>query len=114
MASPDLFATVARAVASSGRLKVPALEPTHYRTDLADLGVDSMAALGIISEIEDSLGIVVDDRDALKLRNIEAIVGYLEDLVRSAPPPDERGATQVKSLSFSLTSHPYLGSHRIQ
>ena len=45
---------------------------------VADLGLDSARALELLVELEDKLGIEIDDEDAAKLNTVGDILHYLE------------------------------------
>jgi acyl carrier protein len=48
-----------------------------YDTDLTDLGVDSLTAIDIAHEVESALDAVIDDREVLRLRNVNEILDYV-------------------------------------
>jgi acyl carrier protein len=59
------------------------ISPERFGADLTELGVDSLMALDISHRLEDELGIVIDDRDALGFRTVNAIC---ETLQRATAP----------------------------
>ena len=112
MSQEKIRRVVREAVVVTGRVK--ALSEGDDHVDLVTFGIDSMAALGIINDVEDRLGVVVDDRAALRLRTIEAIVAYLEALAgRADPAPMLPAQAAVRPVEISLATHPFLASHRI-
>jgi acyl carrier protein len=55
--------------------------PERYDADLTEVGVDSLMALEIAHRLEDELKIVIDDRDALGFRTVNAIYSSLRRTV---------------------------------
>lgn len=107
MTGEELHRIVREAVLATGR--VASLGPGDDQKDLARLGLDSMAALDIITDVEDRLGVIVDDRQALRLRTIEAIAAYLATLAApTAPAPSPAGPP---ALVLSTATFPCLSSH---
>jgi acyl carrier protein len=51
--------------------------PDMYDTDLTVLGVDSLTAIDIAHELESALDAVIDDREMLRLRNVNDILDYV-------------------------------------
>ncbi len=45
---------------------------------VANLGLDSAKALELLVELEDGLGIEIDDEDAARLNTVGDILGYLD------------------------------------
>ena len=78
MTREEILPIVREAVLATGKVK--SLGANDDFTDLGKLGLDSMAALDLITEVEDRLGVIVDDRQALRLRNVDAIATYLATL----------------------------------
>jgi acyl carrier protein len=54
------------------------LGPEQYDADLTELGVDSLMAIEVAHHLEEELGIVIDDRDALGFRTVNAICATLQ------------------------------------
>ena len=45
---------------------------------VANLGLDSAKALELLVELEDQLGVVIDDDDAARLNTVGDVLAYLE------------------------------------
>jgi acyl carrier protein len=58
--------------------------PEQYDADLTALGVDSLMAIDIAHHLEEELGIVIDDREALGFRSVNAICASLRRRAVSA------------------------------
>ena len=70
-------------LAQEGGVEVADLKP---ETELvAHLGIDSPSALQLVIEIEDRLGIEIDDEDIGKLFNVKSV---LEIVARKLEPAD--------------------------
>lgn len=58
--------------------------PERFDADLTTLGVDSLMALEIAHRLEEALSIVIDDREALAFRSVNAIRATLQRTSPSA------------------------------
>ncbi|HLE11296.1 MAG: hypothetical protein A2504_03295 [Bdellovibrionales bacterium RIFOXYD12_FULL_39_22] len=54
-----------------------------YSTSLANLGIDSVYAAEVANDMEDLLGIVIDDRDIAKFTSITAILEYFDGHIKN-------------------------------
>lgn len=61
--------------------------PEQFDTDLTELGVDSLMAIEISHRLEEELNIVIDDREVLGFRSVNAICSTLQG---SSAPIDLR------------------------
>ena len=61
----------------SGRAAVE-LEPGMKR--IGDLGIDSPKALELLLELEDAMGVEIDDEDAARMESVGDILAYVETL----------------------------------
>lgn len=64
--------------------------PERFDADLTEVGVDSLMALEIAHRLEDELNIVIDDRDALGFRTVNAIFASLR---RAVAQSSSRGSS---------------------
>ena len=74
----DVAGKVLRAVADAAGV---APDRISLETALADLGIDSLAAIRIISDLEEAFGIVVPDEDAVRIRTVGQAIASLERVV---------------------------------
>jgi acyl carrier protein len=59
---------------------LPSFIDQYYpSTDLFDLGIDSIAFIDIVLEVEEKLGVIIEETDLLpsNFRNEDAIVDYI-------------------------------------
>lgn len=68
----DIARKVVRLVAEAAKVPPERISP---ESTFADLGVDSLVAIGIIGDLEEAYGIVVPNEEAVRIRTVgEAIV----------------------------------------
>lgn len=60
------------------------LVPEQFDADLTELGVDSLMAIEISHRLEEELSIVIDDREVLGFRSVNAICATLQRCSTSA------------------------------
>lgn len=78
----DARQTILEVLAKEGGVAVEDLEPD---TELvAHLGIDSPRALQLVIEIEDRLGIEIDDADIGKLFNVRSVLEIVDRKLQSA------------------------------
>ncbi len=63
-------------LAAVSRVPVDRIEPDMEL--VANLGLDSAKALELLVELEDRLGVVIDDDDAARLNTVGDVLAYLE------------------------------------
>jgi acyl carrier protein len=56
----------------------------QFDEDLITLGVDSIRAIEIANDMEDALGILIDDREIVGFRTVNVIGDYFERVVAKA------------------------------
>jgi acyl carrier protein len=56
------------------------LTQDQFDDDLVGLGVDSLAAIDVANDMEEALGIVIDDREIVRFRTVNMIARYFETL----------------------------------
>jgi acyl carrier protein len=71
----DIARTVVRLVAAAAKVTPDRLTP---ETTFTDLGVDSLAAIGIISEVEEAFNLVVPNEEAVRIRTVGEAIASLE------------------------------------
>jgi len=74
----DIAGKVMRTVADAAGV---APDRITLETALADLGIDSLAAIRIISDLEEAFGIVVPDEDVVRIRTVGQAIASLERVV---------------------------------
>ena len=62
----------------SQQLKVPAEKVTLDARLVEDLGADSANVMVLIMEVEDQLGIMVEDDAIMTLKTVQDVVGYID------------------------------------
>ncbi|MBF0410015.1 MAG: acyl carrier protein [Candidatus Riflebacteria bacterium] len=72
-----LIKTVVEAIFSVAKITVP---PEKYGESLFKLGLDSLKAIQVINNIEDSLDVMIDDSELKNLVSINAIANFFESL----------------------------------
>lgn len=70
---------VRKVIADMLRLSEETVRPDSMLVD--DLGIDSFAVVELIFALEDRYGLDISDDDVVKLKKVEDIVDYLDDLV---------------------------------
>lgn len=58
------------------------IKPQDFDTPLVDLGLDSVYAVEIANEMEDLLGITIDDRDIATLKTVNIMLKYFEQHIQ--------------------------------
>ena len=59
-------------------------EDISLESEFEELGIDSLAALGIISEIENEFSIIIPNDKALLIKNVRQLVEGLEEFLSTA------------------------------
>lgn len=59
-------------------------EQISLESEFEELGIDSLAALGIISEIENEFSIIIPNDKALLIKNVRQLVEGLEEFLSTA------------------------------
>lgn len=73
MQPADLLAALLSSINKHGGVRIDAKD---YDADLTDLGIDSTVAIEIANELEDILGILIDDKDLVHFRTVNQILQY--------------------------------------
>jgi len=64
----------------SRQLDVPVEKIENHHSFIDDLGGDSLDTVEMVLELEDDLGIVVEDEVAENLRTVQMVIDYLNTL----------------------------------
>jgi acyl carrier protein len=64
----------------SRQLDVPVEKIENHHSFIEDLGGDSLDTVEMVLELEDDLGIVVEDEVAENLRTVQMVIDYLNTL----------------------------------
>ncbi len=76
MNDSKLLDEITRLVRRLGRV-APQLELTPRSRLVEDLAIDSLDLVGIIIQIQDDYGVIIEDDDVTTLRSIEELTNYV-------------------------------------
>ena len=65
------------------------IRPDHHLRD--DLGLDSMATIELLYQIEEAFDLQIPDQDLQKLISVGDVIGYVEGRVRPSSPARATG-----------------------
>jgi acyl carrier protein len=83
-AETDIAIRVRTALADYLKRDVKTIKPNDSLRN--DLGLDSMATIELVYQIEDAFDVQIPDQDLAKLVTVANVTAYLEGNVASAPP----------------------------
>jgi len=91
-AETDISIRIRTALATYLKRDVKTIKPSDALRN--DLGLDSMATIELVYEIEDAFAVEIPDKDLPTLVTVANVIAYLEERVAPAPatarPPSPR------------------------
>jgi acyl carrier protein len=84
MTDQDLLNTVRNALAPYTEIPADKIKPPVH---LAELGIDSLTAVGVVADLEGTLGISIPNDEALEVKTVGDVVERLRRHVGGDPGP---------------------------
>lgn len=69
------------AVLKSQKVNIDIDNPNDLNKSLSDVGIDSLAALGIIVNLEEKFNVHMDDEKIAKVKNISSLLDLLAETI---------------------------------
>ena len=89
-ADSDIAIRIRTALADYLKRDVKTIKPSHTLRN--DLGLDSMATIELLYQIEDAFDVQIPDKDLHTLVTVANVTAYIEGKVAPAPPkPKKKG-----------------------
>ena len=102
-AEADIAIRVRTALADYLKRDVETIKPNDSLRN--DLGLDSMATIELVYQIEDAFDVQIPDQDLAKLVTVGNVTAYLEEMA-PAPPAAESQRPRNRSRREGITGMP--------
>ena len=91
VAESDIARRIRTALGKHLKRDPASIEPRHALRE--DLGLDSMATIELLYQIEEAFDFQIPDQDLQKLHTVADVIGYVEERLRPSPPARATGRT---------------------